>query len=509
MQSRFVAAVLIAAAAAAAFGADNAAKQADEFIAELRRGTKDPVKLAENILTAAGTLDGNAALQAALYERAYDIAVLSARGYGVAVEAMEGLVRIMPDKKAQWEANLLKVCRLQFARTRGAERTLIASKLLGLLVRQGDAHLRGGQAAKAAQLYSQALLAAKACGVTNTAEIIGKLQRANQARQMERLIQAQKDRLQGDPKDLAARMELLRLYLVELDQPARAAGLLDESVPETWRTYVPLAQKGLDETPEPLCLELGNWYWELAKKATAKGKEHAQTRAVSYYQRFLMLHQGEDASAAEVTKRLKLLGKMTWIDLLAMVDPAQHSVGRERWVKKGGIVGIDTPPRGCSQVLIPVKPIGSYELEVRFVNQGYVFVRLPVVDRPGGLVVVGTQGHSGIATVDGQRYHKNATTVKNWPFVAGRIYRLHVRVVLGDAKAVQVTATIDGKAFVSWKGKRSALSLSKSWDCSQPLALGLGTFQKPAQFLSARLRMLSGNAEIIKPTPPKKGPRKR
>ena len=508
MESRFAVSVLIAVVLApAAFGAEDAAKQADDFVAELRRDTKDPVKLAETIMTAARTLDGNTALQAALYERAYGSAVLSSRGYGVAMEAVEAMIRIMPAKKAQWEASLLKVCRMQFARTRGAEKKLIAAKLLGLLMRQGDAHLEAGQAAKAAELYSQARLAAKACGVTKTAGIIAKLQRANQARQKERLIQVQKDRLQRDPKDLAARMELLRLYVVEFDQPEKTAELLDQSVPETWRTYVRLAQKPLDQTAEPLCLELGNWYWDLAGKATAKGKQWSQTRAGSYYQRFLMLHKGEDASSAEVTKRLKQLGKMTWIDLLTMVDPAIHSVA-ERWTKNGGLVGITTPPRSCSQVLIPIKPTGSYELDIRFVNKGYVFVRLPVVDRAGGLVVIGTQGHSGIASLDGGRYHKNATTVKNWPFVAGKIYRLHVRVVLGDATTVQITSTIDGKPFVSWKGKRSALSLSKSWQCSQPLALGLGTFRAPAQFLSARLRMLTGNAEIVKFAPPNP-PRKR
>jgi len=94
-------------------------------------------------------------------------------------------------------------------------------------------------------------------------------------------------------------MVVIRMCVAELDDPAEAAKLLTGDMPEELRTYVPLAAKDSAQVEEAACLELGNWYVELAKGASSSGKAICLNRAIAYLERFLDLHKAEDTSRTQ------------------------------------------------------------------------------------------------------------------------------------------------------------------------------------------------------------------
>ena len=108
----------------------------------------------------------------------------------------------------------------------------------------------------------------------------------------------------------------MRLYLVEMNNPAEAAKFVDETLDEATRKYVPAAAKPIEEAPELACNELGDWYRGLADQATATASKGAMLeRAKAYYERFVDLHKADDLARAGATLMLKKID-----DALAKIE---------------------------------------------------------------------------------------------------------------------------------------------------------------------------------------------
>lgn len=289
--------------------AEDAADEAGRYVKMLRRDTKDPAELPAKILAAAKSLDGNAKLQVALYEKAYEEGVRTPGGYAAAIQAMEALLEAVPTKAGTWRERLLKVYQLQFARARGPDKREAAERMVDLLIQSGDEHLAAGRAVEAGELYNRAAYLVPAAGSNRKAEIARKLKIARVAKGIQQQVRLYRDRLERDAKDHRARQELVRLHVVELDRPAEAQKLLNADVDETWRTHVPLAVQAPSDLPEAPCLELGNWYWGHAQHATLVGKPRMLARTASYYERFLKLHKKKDAAYLTAKRRLDQLAK--------------------------------------------------------------------------------------------------------------------------------------------------------------------------------------------------------
>jgi len=115
--------------------------------------------------------------------------------------------------------------------------------------------------------------------------------------------------LDKDPtNNVGLREKLVRLYLVDKNDPEEAAKHLEGVADVTLRKYVSAAAKPLEELPEPLCLELGDWYMTLSDSTPMPSSKAALlTRAAAYYQRFLELHTADDSTRAKATFALKEL----------------------------------------------------------------------------------------------------------------------------------------------------------------------------------------------------------
>jgi len=284
--------------------------------------SKDPQAssdLAAKILATAETVRNEPNFKALLYQKAYEFGVRGPQGYATAIKAMTGLAELAPDKRALADENLLAVYQLQYKAAKAPDdKSKAGAVLVDQLVALADGYVRSGNSAKAAESCRQAqFVLASVRGdpkeglAARLKQVSGRLAAAQQVEQC-------RARIQANPGDKAAAENLLRLYLVELDNPAEAAKYADLGADETTKKYLLVASMKLDTLPEKACLELGDWFKGLeASAAGLSGKAAMLKRAKTYYDRYLEVHAADDMDRM----RAKLASAKIEKDLADLVPP--------------------------------------------------------------------------------------------------------------------------------------------------------------------------------------------
>jgi len=527
-------------AAQAEDAADKAARAAAEAFERLYgqdvervRGTTDPaddVALAQRLLAAAREATGTPALLTVLCEKACDLAAHHPQGYATAVEAAEFLASQVPAQAPACAERVVEVRQKAFAVAEGDAKAAAGEALIDSLLAVADAHVEAGTYPQGISALKRAAGIARAVGSGRLPLIDARRERAQFLLRTQRDIANMAALLERDPKNAAARGKLVRLYLVQRDDPAAAATHLEGVEDKSLTKYVPAAGKGVDAAPELACVELGDWYRGLGENAPTPAKRAMFARAKAYYERFLALHASEDLERTTATLGLKKVegllaalgpapeavaggGKTApampseaaalpkdgvikpgeWVDLLPLVDVTKEGASRH-----GDAVTIRSEGGG-RQFGVPVAPAGDYQFVVDFVRtkgNETVWVNVPVGDRRAH-IKVGDKRNTigGIANVNGKDITdpKNPTRVKPCALKNNTPYRMEVDVaVRGDP--VGITVRLNGQPFVQWQGSPSALPIS-NWQ----VGFHFGAWNSTVAFRNARLKMLSGEAKVLRP----------
>jgi len=304
--------------------ADEAADAFDKLYGEdLKRVAATPqaaddVALAKQMLEDAKKAGDQPAFLALLCEKAYELAARDQSGYATAIAAMDLLEGKVPEKKIVCLQKNAALYQKQYAAARSEARAKAGENLIKVLSALAEVQAAAGDTDAAGLTLRQAVAIATAIKSESKAAVQTRIETLASQQQVEKQIAALKAKLDADPKDAASRQELVRLYLVELDNPAEAAKFLDETLDEATRKYVPAAAKPVEEAPEVACTELGDWYKGLADQATTPASKGAMLRrAQAYYQRFLVLHTAADLGRTAATLTLKRID-----DALAKLVPA-------------------------------------------------------------------------------------------------------------------------------------------------------------------------------------------
>jgi hypothetical protein len=190
-----------------------------------------------------------------------------------------------------------------------------------------------------------------------------------------------------------------------------------------------------------------------------------------------------------------------WVDLLPLVDPEKDAV-EGIWKRDGDDLVLQNkgPHNRC---MFPLATSGSYALELTFertAGEQTFKVYLPAGSRHVMLVVAGYGGSlAGLEYINGRRVDErpNPTTFRTAALENGKVYGLRIGVrVHGDE--VAVTATLDGRQVVDWKGSGSALSVSGGWSLPKAGTFGLGAWKSCYAVHRMRLKMLSGEARLLR-----------
>ena len=540
----YIAAALIVVPAVTAWGDDpeKARETFDSLFAKdlaTVKGTgsaTDDVTLADRLVETAEKATGQPAFLTLLCEHAYRLASGHPTGYAAAIRAMELVAGCVPEKAAEAQERILAVRRKQIEASRGDERKAVGEALLDSLLALIQEKHKAGDETEAAALYREAQTVAKAAG---SERLAGIERAADGLAQRIRIAQRIRDVLailERDPKNVSAREGLVRLYVVHVDDPEKAAEVLAGAEDADLKKYVPAAAKPIEAAPELACLELGEWYGGLAESAPDYAKAAMYVRARAYLERFLSLHQAKDLDRARgevvLGKTEEALAQLAagsqpaaakvepkkppepaagiqgavikpgkWVDLLPLLDPAKDGVAGN-WSKPDKTVRVTAA--GSARAELPVSLDGSYELVLRFVRmegQNAVMTYLPAGAYRCVLLlsVFGAKlGRGGLAFIDGKPLYKNGTMVRPCRLDNGRQYVLYIQVRV-EAGQAQIDVDLDDKSLVRWRGEESALSVGSYGTLRHPRSPGLGVNECDVVWHQVRLRMLSGEARLLRP----------
>jgi len=268
------------------------------------RDTRDDVELAARFLTAAGESAAAPELVAVLCEKACELAMAHPDGFKTAVAAMELESAQMPDKADACSDRVLEIRQKQFELAKGDARSKAGEVLVDALMAAVDMHATAGPA-EAIVLCRRAQSVARLANSEAKPVIDARLASLGQLLKLVREADDLKKQLDANPQNVALREKLVRLCLVEMDNPAEAAQFIEGVPDEGLRKYVPAAARPLDSAPELACTELAEWYKALAGSAPPAAVSAMLVRAQGYYQRFLRLHETADLDRTKITIALK------------------------------------------------------------------------------------------------------------------------------------------------------------------------------------------------------------
>jgi formylglycine-generating enzyme required for sulfatase activity len=347
-----LAAILLAGSVAAA--TDEAADTFNKLYGEdLNRVAATPlpaddVALAKQMLEDAKKAEDQPAFLALLCEKAYELAAKDPSEYATARAAMDLLAVKVPEKKVECLQKSAALYQKQYAAARGEAKTKAGESVITALGALAEAQVAAEDIDAAVMTLRQAVAIATAIKSESKAALQTQVENLASQQKVEKQIAALKARLDANPKDAASRKEMVRLYLVEMDDPGEAAKFLDEANDEAMRKYVPAAAKPIEDAPELACTQLGDWYKGLADQATAPASKGAMfRRAQAYYLRFLELHTAEDLGRTAATLALKKIE-----DTLAKLGPAPQP-------KSGSAILTLDLGNGVTMKLVLIRP-GSF-----------------------------------------------------------------------------------------------------------------------------------------------------
>ena len=123
-----------------------------------------------------------------------------------------------------------------------------------------------------------------------------------------------KERLKTKPDSTTIPQELVRLYVVELEEPASAVPYADKTGQKGTPRLVALASQDAASLSQAQCLNMAQWYVALTEGSSKPGRRRALSQAITCYKRFLTLHRKGDAARLKaklgLQKAESLLGEI-------------------------------------------------------------------------------------------------------------------------------------------------------------------------------------------------------
>jgi len=477
------------------------------------RDAKDDLELAVRLLDAAKSMANQPAMLTVLCEKAYELASAAPDGYATAIEAMELEAAKVPAKAAACGDKALALRQKRFDAAKGDEKAKAGDDLIDAITRVVDAKVTAGAPAEALETCKRALAVAYVTGSPRKDELELRVKALAEVIKAAREAEPLKRQLQADPQNAVMREKLVRLCLVEMDNPAEAAKFVEGVKDAGLAKFVPAAAKPVQDAPDLACLDLGAWYGELAGAAAPACKAAMLMRARAYLRRFVELHTADDLDRAKGALALKKVGEeldrlganpagkpLAGIDVLRLADPAAD-VARGVWQRQPeGLVCTTSTAQPIGLMTLPYLPGTNYELQGTFLRtsgEGTVAFILPVGPSRIMLDISTADGKaSGLQMINGKRILESGIGVTGG-IENNRDYVVGVKVAVKGNQA-NIVVTLDGKTIVNWQGPTTALTVPD--DCQRVAkgCLGIGAWA-PVVFKSVKLKPLSNDSRPARP----------
>jgi formylglycine-generating enzyme required for sulfatase activity len=320
--------VVIVISAASLAGAQETAaeKYKDAFGTEdksVRRSpnTLDDLQFSIKLLKAARSSANTGGYRVVLYEKVYEFAARRSSGYKQAIEALNYLSRALPDRRGEWLDKKLKAMSKRYINSYGPGRKEIAKPYLDTMLAVADSKLKDGKTSEAQGLYRRAYSVALQIKSPLRAEIRDKAAKLAAGNALHRRGEQFKRALAAKPS-LRNRENLIYYYLLDMDSPKDAVGLITEKVNQSLRRFVPLAASPQAQLEAAACLDLAKWYESLAKRPISpKGRLNVYRRAREYYGKYLL--SGDKTNSKELLAKIAVARLDKAIDRM---DPSRLTI---------------------------------------------------------------------------------------------------------------------------------------------------------------------------------------
>jgi len=232
---------------------------------------------------------------ARLCQEAYTLAGGHKDGYETAVEAMELLAEKLPEKRESCHQKAIARFAAIGKASKGVAAVTAGEALVDYLLQTAQQAAASGDCASARRYVRRAMPTAAKLGPTwretarQTDLRIAALERASGQ------ISQYLKRLEGDADDAAAHARLTELYLMERDDPSKAADHLRPDSDPAMRTCLPLVVSEPKDLPDVACLQLAEWFQSLSARSSPAGRAAMLRRARAYHRRLLGKPAVEDA----------------------------------------------------------------------------------------------------------------------------------------------------------------------------------------------------------------------
>jgi len=291
----------------------------------------DDLVLAKDILAAAQTVDRVDVL-ALMCDSVIELAQRQNEGLPTAVEASRLLAQKVEARRAQAHEKTVELLIRLSASSDAKIKQTAADELITLLLTLGDDAAKAGRYDDALSKYRQAMASAQRFKTESVESIKGRMEIAGHRSRTVKQIARLREKLLADANDSATAHEIIRLYVVDLDQPAEAIKLLSRANDEKLKKLVPLAAQSMASTSEADSAELGDWYVELTGSAASTSKEAMMRRASAYLARYLASGPSDSLSRTRAELKLKVIAAP-----LAALDAEQTRIelkrsGPETWI---------------------------------------------------------------------------------------------------------------------------------------------------------------------------------
>ena len=512
-QPRVLAALLLASVAPASIArADAAADVFADLFGEQRKQVRatasksDDVELAGKMLETARTVQDDT-LVVLLCDSAYELTSTTSKGYQTAADAMRLLAQRVPSQSQRCREELFSVLPRLYANSRDEQKADAGRALARMLEESADQKVDSGDLEGAIDLLERASTIATAVKADPFDEVKSRLDRLAAKRRARIALERLTGRLAADPADGEAGRQLVRLCMIDLDDPAEAlsyANHVDADMQQriTWASGDP------GQLTAQQCESLADWYTQLTAEAGDVHRAAMLRRAIAYYQRYLERHPEQDLArtrAEVILGRLKdRLAKLEppIIDLLELVDPERDAaIGQWSWVDGK----LQCQPIKDGHLLLPVVVEGSYEFYLQFcrvAGNDTINPLIPVGGCKCAVVLGGWDNKiSGLSDINGKPAIENETAVRTFRMRNGLMYSVLISVDLKGDRA-QIVAVVNNKPLIRWQGTPSALGFRPTRNRAHlrartPGMPTLGAWMSKANFHVAKLKVLDGKATML------------
>ncbi len=276
----------------------------DLFGAEMKRALatftkKDDVALARSIYRASATARNQPYLMSVLSDAVYTLGVRHPDGYVVAIGAMKNLRRAVAARVDEANDKMLVLYKRRYTIAKGNDRQTIGKEYLRELVSVGDSAVVRDDEDRALDYYRQAQTLAVRVAPRDREKIKGKIDLVTHRKRSRERIEETMIAIRKDKADKEALDELLKLYVVELNDPVsmRRYSFL---YPKEEVKLIRLASKHPMDLTAYECGLVGDWYKFKLSSASPIGRKSIMSRALVYYNRFLLLHTESDLARTRV-----------------------------------------------------------------------------------------------------------------------------------------------------------------------------------------------------------------